>query len=325
MKNILVTGGAGFIGSNFIHYALAQDPDIVIVNYDALTYAANLHNLFELPDGGARHHFEHANICDKDYLALVIDKYHIDTIVHFAAESHVDNSIEAPRVCVDTNVMGTLTLLEAARAHDLRFHQVSTDEVYGSLGPSEAPWTEDSPYRPHSPYSASKAAADHLVRAYGRTYGLQYTITHSTNNYGPRQHREKLIPMTIWNALEGNPIPIYGDGHQIRDWLHVEDHCAAIWKVLQEGEIGESYHVGAGGQPDNLTVVGWICALLAFEYPCNTSYADLMTHVTDRPGHDTRYELDTTKIKGLGWKPEVGLGEGLLQTTRWYLKKWGKV
>ena len=319
MNNLLVTGGAGFIGSNFIHYMLKKDPDVSIVNLDALTYAGNIDNLNNLPDQ-SRHTFVHGDICDTKEVHGIMQGYHVDTIVHFAAETHVDRSIHDPEVFLRTNVMGTYTLLEQARRYGARFHHVSTDEVYGALRPQEASWTEESPYAPHSPYSASKAASDHLVRAYGHTYGIEYTITNCSNNYGPRQHPEKLIPLTITNALKGKEIPVYGDGLQIRDWVYVEDHCKAIWLVLKGGVIGETYNIGGDNQPTNITIVRTICSILDGLIPRKGSYKDLICCVEDRLGHDRRYAVDSTKIqKELGWRPTKALDSGLEETVKWYM------
>jgi len=311
VNNILVTGGAGFIGSNFIHYVLGRDPDIQIVNLDAMTYAGNMDNLEGLPPD--RLWNVHGNICDAAVLDMVLRTCFIDTIVHFAAETHVDRSIDAPNVFMQTNVMGTFNLLELARKHNIRFHHVSTDEVYGSLSPGEDPWTEASPYAPNSPYSASKAASDHLVRSYGHTYGLEYTITNCTNNYGPRQHPEKLIPLAITNTLAGKPTPVYGDGQQIRDWVHVEDHCEAIWQVLAKGKMGETYNIGGDNQPTNLHIV---CAIHRALGKGSIEY------VEDRLGHDCRYAIDSTKIyEELGWEPKKPLWVGLKETVEWYKER----
>ncbi|NWF64868.1 MAG: dTDP-glucose 4,6-dehydratase [Chloroflexi bacterium] len=331
MKNVLVTGGAGFIGSNFIHYLLQTESDIKVVNYDALTYAGNLDSLADVADD-PRYHFIHGNICDEAQVNSALKERQIDTIVHFAAESHVDRSILGPRQFIETNVLGTFTMLEAARAYwikekgqlldRVRFHHVSTDEVFGSLKPGEPAWTEQTPYAPNSPYAASKASSDHLVRAYGHTYGLPYTITNCSNNYGPYQFPEKLIPVIILNALEGKPLPVYGDGQQIRDWLHVEDHCEAIHLVLKKGENGSTYNIGGENQPANLTIVETICDILDEIQP-NAAYVPhrrLIQFVTDRPGHDRRYDMDTHKISAeLGWRPRHTLKQGLLDTVQWYL------
>lgn len=331
MKNVLVTGGAGFIGSNFIRYLLRTETDIRILNFDALTYAGNRDNLADLEED-LRYRFVQGNICDAAQVDSVIREYQIDTIVHFAAESHVDRSILGPRQFIETNVMGTFTLLDAARNYwlkenvlpldSVRFHHVSTDEVFGSLKPGEPAWTEETPYAPNSPYAASKAASDHLVRSYGHTYGLPYTITNCSNNYGPYQFPEKLIPLIILNAMEGKPLPVYGDGGQIRDWLHVEDHCEAIHLVLTKGETGSTYNIGGENQPANLSIVDTICDILD-EIDSNLAHKPhrkLIQFVKDRPGHDRRYDMDTRKIRAeLGWSPRHTLDQGLLDTVRWYL------
>jgi dTDP-glucose 4,6-dehydratase len=331
MHNVLVTGGAGFIGSNFVRYLLEKEPGVHVYNLDALTYAGSLENLRDLPNP-ERHTFVQGDICDTQLVINLLRDRAVDTVVHFAAESHVDRSIVGPSAFVQTNVVGTFSLLEAVRQvwlverplplAELRFHHISTDEVYGSLQPEETPWTEDAPYAPHSPYAASKAASDHLVRAYGHTYGLPFTITNCSNNYGPHQFPEKLIPLIILNALEGKPLPVYGDGAQVRDWLYVEDHCEAIHQVLTKGEPGETYHVGGENGLSNLELVERICALLD-ERPPGSPYApyrNLIRHVTDRPGHDRRYALDASKIRRtLGWEPRHSLEAGLEETVNWYL------
>lgn len=332
MMNLLVTGGAGFIGSNFIRYVLGREPEVHVVNLDALTYAGNQKNLEHLP-APDRHQFVHGDICDAELVGELMQKHRIDTVVHFAAESHVDRSILGPAPFLQTNVVGTFTLLEAARHvwinaagpgdPSVRFHHVSTDEVYGSLGPQDPPWTERSPYAPNSPYAASKAASDHLVRTYGHTYALPYTITNCSNNYGPFQFPEKLIPLMILNALSGEPLPLYGDGQHIRDWLYVEDHCEAIWLVLTEGTPGKTYHVGAGNQPTNLEVVESLCEILNRLRPdaSNAPHRELIQFVQDRPGHDRRYAMHAGKLRQeLGWKPRHSLQKGLHQTIRWYLE-----
>jgi dTDP-glucose 4,6-dehydratase len=336
MKNVLVTGGAGFIGSNFIRFFQRVEPETQIINLDALTYAGSLENLKDLPDP-QRHVFVHGNICDRKLAADIMKRYRIDTIVHFAAESHVDRSILEPEPFIQTNVVGTYTLLESARefwlenpgldrgsisAENVRFHHISTDEVFGTLEPGEAPWAEQTPYAPRSPYSASKAASDYLVHSYGHTYGLPYTITNCSNNYGPYQFPEKLIPLTILNALEGCQIPVYGDGGQVRDWLYVEDHCEAVRTVLRNGLPGETYHIGGSNQPTNLTIVQMICDILDGLRPDSPykPHRNLITFVTDRPGHDRRYAMDSTKIRReLGWEPHHSLESGLYSTVEWYL------
>ncbi len=329
MKNILVTGGAGFIGSNFVRYLLNTEPGVHIVNLDALTYAGSLENLKDLPDA-ARHTFIKGDICADALVSGLLREHRIDTIIHFAAESHVDRSILGPAPFIQTNIVGTFTLLEAARQVWLaegnapgiqpRFHHVSTDEVYGSLEASDPAFSESTPYDPRSPYSASKASSDHLVRAYFHTYGLPVTLTNCSNNYGPYQFPEKLIPLMILNAVQGRPLPVYGDGRQIRDWLFVEDHCEAIRRVVEAGRLGETYNVGGGNQPYNLDIVNEICAILDELHPASAPHAGLITHVTDRPGHDRRYAMDITKIRAeLGWTPRHDLESGLRETVKWYL------
>jgi dTDP-glucose 4,6-dehydratase len=331
MQSVLVTGGAGFIGSNFVRYLLNAETEVKVVNLDALTYAGSLENLTDLQPQGAseRHTFIKGDIGDRNLLVGLLRDHQIDTVVHFAAETHVDRSILDPVAFFQTNVIGTLTLLEAVRTvwltgnllpHDrIRFHHVSTDEVYGSLAPRENAWTETAPYAPNSPYSASKAASDHLVRAYGHTYGLPYTLSNCSNNYGPRQFPEKLIPLMIMNALSGKALPVYGDGQQIRDWLFVDDHCEAILTILTKGIPGETYNIGGGNQPANLAIVKTICDILDEVQP-DRAHHDLITFVPDRPGHDRRYALNITKIRhDLGWTPHHSLADGLLKTVRWYL------
>jgi dTDP-glucose 4,6-dehydratase len=331
MKNVLVTGGAGFIGSNFVRFLLEIEPAVQVTNLDALTYAGSLENLKDLPDP-QRHTFVQGDINDRERVDNLLREQQIDTIVHFAAESHVDRSILGPEQFVRTNVMGTFTLLEAARqywrvqesllAGEVRFHHVSTDEVFGSLAPGEPAWTEATPYAPNSPYAASKAGSDHLVRAYHHTYGLPVTITNCSNNYGPYQFPEKLIPLILLNALEGKPLPVYGDGQQVRDWLYVGDHCEAIWRVLRQGKSGETYNIGGGNQPANLTVIRMICEIMDECRPDSpfTPHEQLIRFVADRPGHDRRYDMDFTKIQAaLGWQPQQSLESGLLETVKWYL------
>ncbi len=331
MQSVLVTGGAGFIGSNFVRYLLEQDAQVRIVNLDALTYAGSLENLTGLQPQGAseRHTFIKGDIRDQDLLENLLRAHQVDTIVHFAAETHVDRSILDPAAFVQANVVGTQTLLDAARkvwlgvnasSHaQVRFHHVSTDEVYGSLAPGESAWPETASYSPNSPYAASKAASDHLVRAYGHTYGLPYTLSNCSNNYGPHQFPEKLIPLMVLNALSGKPLPVYGDGGQIRDWLFVDDHCEAIRLILTRGLPGETYNIGGGNQPANLTIVKTVCDILDELRP-GRPHHELITFVPDRPGHDRRYALDITKIQSdLGWSPRHSLSEGLLETVHWYL------
>jgi dTDP-glucose 4,6-dehydratase len=331
MKNILVTGGAGFIGSNFVRYLLQAEPEVRVINLDLLSYAGSQENLKDLafPE---RHTFVRGDICDRPLVDHLLRLYKIDTVVNFAAETHVDRSIIYPEHFLRTNVIGTFTLLEAARVYwlhdkaipldELRFHHISTDEVFGTLKPSEPAWIEDTCYAPSSPYSTSKAAADHYVRSYGHTYGLPFSITHCTNNYGAYQFPEKLIPLMILNGMDGKPLPIYGDGAQIRDWLYVDDHCEAIWTVLRKGSPGQTYNIAAGSQPTNLEVVHQLCAALDELLPASPSlpHSSLVRFVPDRPGHDRRYALDITKIKTqLGWQPKETLGSGLLKTIQWYL------
>jgi len=337
--NILVTGGAGFIGSNFIRYVLEKTEFTgVIVNYDKLTYAGNLMNLADVDRkfGGKRYTFVRGDINDYEKIRETIERYRINIIVHFAAESHVDRSIFGPKDFVETNIKGTFSLVEAARQlwadrSDVRFHHISTDEVYGSLGDTGY-FFESTPYDPRSPYSASKAASDHLVRSFFHTYRLPITISNCSNNYGPYHFPEKLIPLIILNALEGKPLPIYGDGKNVRDWLYVEDHCEAIWLILMKGRAGETYNVGGECEKQNIEVVRSICDALeelcpardnpVFRNPKSVirNYLDLVTFVADRPGHDRRYAINCDKIKNeLGWKQRYRFEEGLRQTAEWYL------
>jgi len=331
MRNILLTGGAGFIGTNFVRLILAQKPNVHIYNLDALTYAGSLENLHDLPDP-KRHTFIQGDICDRELVDRLLKEHEIDTIVHFAAESHVDRSILGPGQFVQTNIVGTFTLLEAARqawitekrfpVNQVRFHHVSTDEVFGSLSPQDPAFSEATPYSPNSPYSASKASSDHLVRAYLHTYGLPVTVTNCSNNYGPYQFPEKLIPLIILNALEGKRLPVYGDGKQVRDWLYVEDHCEAILAVLERGKVGETYNIGGNNQPYNIEIVDAICAILDELLPASPlqPFENLITYVTDRPGHDRRYAMNIEKIeRELGWRPKESLQTGLEKTVRWYL------
>jgi dTDP-glucose 4,6-dehydratase len=321
---LLVTGGAGFIGSNFVLSTLAGSGE-PIVNLDKLTYAGNLRNLERLRDD-KRHVFVQGDICDRQLIKDLLKKHDPRAIVHFAAESHVDRSISGPAPFVQTNVLGTFSLLEEARAYSekkdgFRFLHVSTDEVYGSLAPRDPAFTEKTPYAPNSPYAASKAAADHLVRAYHHTYGLPALTTNCSNNYGPYQFPEKLIPLVIGNALAGKPLPVYGDGSNVRDWLYVLDHCEAVRLVLERGRIGETYNIGGNCEKSNIDVVKTICALLDEAAPRKGStYADLISFVKDRPGHDRRYAMDTSKIaRELGWHPHESFESGLRKTVRWYL------
>ena len=327
MRNLLVTGGAGFIGSNFVRHVLAADTSINLINLDLLTYAGNKANLEDLPNH-TNHHFIQGDIRDQQIVNSLFSQYEIDTVVHFAAETHVDRSILGPSAFIETNILGTFVLLEAAKSHwdsnydGKRFHHVSTDEVYGSLNPDEPPFSEANPYDPRSPYSASKASSDHLVRAYFHTYGLPITITNCSNNYGPYQYPEKLIPVIIFNCLQGLPIPVYGDGQQIRDWLYVEDHCKAIYQVITQGKNGETYNVGGNNQPTNLELIKHICEILDDRIPNSPYYPheNLITFVNDRPGHDRRYAMDTAQIQTkLGWQPEENLASGLQKTIDWYL------
>ena len=327
---ILVTGGAGFIGSNFVLDWFTQSEELV-VNLDKLTYAGNRQNLQAL-EGDARHLFVRGDIGDASLLAKLFEMHQFRAVINFAAESHVDRSIHAPGEFIQTNMVGTFTLLEAARAHygslqtkakdTFRFLHVSTDEVYGSLRPGEPPFAEDHRYEPNSPYSASKAASDHLVRAYHHTYGLPVLTTNCSNNYGPYHFPEKLIPLCILNALGGKPLPVYGDGQQIRDWLYVIDHCRAIRRVLEGGRIGETYNVGGWNEKANLSVVNLLCELLDKLRPRadGGSYKQQIAFVADRPGHDRRYAIDAGKLaRELGWKPLETFESGLEKTVRWYL------
>jgi len=312
MKRLLVTGGAGFIGSNFVRMVLAEHPGCQVVNLDKLTYAGNLENLEGLLDH-PQHVFVKGDIGDGPHVTGLIEKYAIEAIVNFAAESHVDRSITGPKIFIETNVSGTLTLLMAARDKGIqRFLQVSTDEVYGSLGP-EGAFTERTPLSPNSPYSASKASADLLVAAFGHTFGLPYNVTRCSNNYGPYQFPEKLIPLMINNALNDKPLPVYGDGLQVRDWIYVYDHCTAIWKVLTEASAGEVFNIGGCNEKANLEVVRLILRNLG-------KPETLIAFVTDRPGHDRRYAIDAAKIiTQLGWRPSVSFEQGLARTIDWYL------
>ncbi|HEY9191361.1 MAG TPA: dTDP-glucose 4,6-dehydratase [Methyloversatilis sp.] len=326
---ILVTGGAGFIGSNFVLDWLAATGEPV-VNLDALTYAGNRENLVSL-EGDARHVFVHGDVCDRDLVDRLLTGHRPRAIVHFAAESHVDRSIHGPGEFMRTNVTGTFTLLEAARGYwsglddaakaAFRFHHVSTDEVYGSLGPDDEPFTETHAYEPNSPYSASKAASDHLVRAWHHTYGLPVLTTNCSNNYGPYHFPEKLIPLLIVNALAGKPLPVYGDGRQIRDWLYVKDHCSAIREVLARGRPGETYNIGGWNEKPNIDIVHTVCALLDEMRPDAAGpYSRLITYVKDRPGHDRRYAIDARKVeRELGWRPAETFETGIRKTVRWYL------
>jgi len=345
MKNVLVTGGAGFIGSNFVRYLLEVESQLQVVNLDALTYAGSLENLRDLPRP-ERHTFIQGDICNRDLVRDLLHQHQIDTIVHFAAETHVDRSILGPEPFIQTNVIGTFTLLEAARKYwlvekalpleQVRFHHVSTDEVYGTLNPDDPAFSETTPYAPNSPYAASKASSDHLARSYNHTYQLPLTISNCSNNYGPRQFPEKLIPLIILNALTGKPLPVYGDGQQIRDWLFVTDHCEAIHRILTQGTSGETYNIGGNNQPANLTIVETVCDLLDDPSTLLTlsrrslgraglqssaePHRNLIKFVADRPGHDRRYAMNISKIgRELGWQPRCTLTEGLLATVQWFL------
>ena len=327
IQTLLVTGGCGFIGANFIRYLLEEtDFSGRIVNVDVLTYAGNPLSLVDLEEAlPDRYVFKKGDICDAAFMTDVLDKYNVDAVCHFAAESHVDRSIVEPDAFIQTNIMGTYTLLQLVRERlpqIRRFHHISTDEVFGSLG-EEGFFTETTPYKPNSPYSASKAASDHLVRAYFKTYGVPVTITNCSNNYGPYQFPEKLIPLMILNAWEGKPLPVYGDGMNVRDWLYVRDHCVAIWDVMSRGKSGSTYNVGGRNEMKNLDVVHTICDILDEKIgllPGEQSRRELLTFVKDRPGHDRRYAIDCSKIeKELGWKPEESFETGLAKTIQWYL------
>jgi dTDP-glucose 4,6-dehydratase len=328
--NMLVTGGAGFIGCNFVRYLLASDPDIRIVNLDLLTYAGSLDNLRDLPDP-ARHLFVQGDICDRALVGRLLREQQIDTIAHFAAESHVDRSITGPAAFVQTNLVGTFTLLEAARsawrdekkAELCRFHHISTDEVYGTLQHDDPPFSEITPYAPNSPYSASKAGSDHLVRAYFHTYGLPVVTTNCSNNYGPFQHGEKFIPTVIRSCLLQKPIPVYGDGSNIRDWLYVEDHCRGIDAVIRRGQLGGTYNIGGCNEWANINITRLICQLLDERRPEHAPHDRLITFVTDRPGHDWRYAIAADKMdQELGWKPQETFNTGLAKTVDWYLQRY---
>jgi dTDP-glucose 4,6-dehydratase len=341
-RNVLITGGAGFIGANFVRHWLGRTTQGKVVVLDALTYAGNVENLAGL-EREARFEFVRGDICDENAIRELLERHGIDTLIHFAAESHVDRSILGPDDFIRTNVVGTHALLKAAKelwvdrksapAH--RFHHVSTDEVYGSLAPEDAAFHESTPYAPNSPYSASKAGSDHLVRAYHETYGLDTTVTNCSNNYGPYQFPEKLIPLTLINILRGNPLPVYGDGLQVRDWLHVSDHCEAIVQALRLGVSGEVYNIGGNSETTNIEVVRTLCALadellgkapdLRAAFPASPAAkggraVDLITHVRDRPGHDRRYAINYTKAQlDLGYSPSRDLSRGLRETLEWYL------
>ncbi len=331
-KNMLVTGGAGFIASHFISYYQAHYAETFIVNLDKLTYAGSLNNLKNLRFP-AQHHFVQGDILDSHLVLKLLKDFKIDTVVHFAAETHVDRSINSPEKFIQTNISGTFTLLEACRKYwleeeenlgqnDCRFHHISTDEVYGSLRKDEPAFTEFMPYRPNSPYSASKASSDYLVRAYFNTYGLPISLTNCSNNYGPMQHNEKFIPTIIDSCLQKKPIPVYGDGSNIRDWLYVEDHCSGIDRVIRSGKLGESYNIGGNTELTNLEVIGIICEVLSEIRPINYKYADLLNFTKDRPGHDWRYAINAEKInKELGWQPKETFPSGILKTLHSYADK----
>ena len=333
MKTILVTGGAGFIGANFVPYFLDKHEDYHIVNLDKLTYAGNLENLIEV-ENNDRYTFVQGDICNRELIEYLFKTYDIGGVIHFAAESHVDNSIKDPESFVRTNVFGTFNLLDVAREYwmespfkfkegyeDCRFHHVSTDEVYGTLGETGL-FEETTPYAPNSPYSASKASSDFFVRAYFHTYGMNVITSNCSNNYGPKQHKEKLIPTIIRKALSGQNIPIYGDGKNIRDWLYVLDHCKGIDLAYHRGRLGETYNIGGRNERDNLYIVDKICSILDDKSPSKDgkSYKDLISFVKDRPGHDQRYAIDATKIENeLGWKADEDFESGIIKTVDWYL------
>ena len=334
MKSILVTGCAGFIGSNFVPYFLEKYKDYKIVNLDLLTYAGDLKNLEEIKDH-PNYIFIHGDISDRGLIEDLFYDHDFCGVIHFAAESHVDNSIKNPGVFIETNVTGTYTLIDVAKNYwmekpfvykekyqDCRFHHISTDEVYGTLGETGL-FTETTPYAPNSPYSASKASSDMIVRSYHHTFGLNTVITNCSNNYGPKQHDEKLIPTIIRNALQGNSIPIYGDGKNIRDWLYVLDHCTGIDLAYHDGKAGETYNIGGRNERDNLYIVNKICEILDEKVPTDKSYKELITFVEDRAGHDRRYAIDATKIEDeLGWKADENFETGILKTIEWYLEKY---
>lgn len=345
LKSILVTGGAGFIGSNFLHYLFDQDDFAgTVVNVDSLTYAGNLESLAAIEErygrnsSERRYHFYNVDICDLKAVEKIFVEHQIDTVVHFAAESHVDRSIDGPKDFIYTNIIGTFNLLEIARnqwkdREDVLFHHISTDEVFGSLGDTGY-FFETTPYDPRSPYSASKASSDHLVNAYFHTYGLPMTMSNCSNNYGPYQFPEKLIPLMILNTIDGKPLPVYGDGLNVRDWLYVEDHCSAIYAIIKKGRLGETYNIGGESEKKNIDVVKNICAVIEELYPLSANeyikqnpdaksienYLDLITYVKDRPGHDRRYAINCDKAKTeLAWAPSVSFEDGLRKTVQWYL------
>jgi dTDP-glucose 4,6-dehydratase len=326
MKNMLVTGGCGFIGTNFVRYLLKEsDFKGRIINVDKLTYAGNPENLIDIEENfPGRYIFEKTDICDREDMGRIFDEHEIDTVCHFAAESHVDRSIVRPDAFIMSNIVGTFNLLELARSNQNRlklFHHISTDEVFGSLG-KEGVFTEETSYKPNSPYSASKAASDHLVRAYHKTYGLPVTISNCSNNYGPYQFPEKLLPLIILNGLEGKSLPVYGDGRNVRDWLFVRDHCTAVWEIMKHGQRGETYNIGGNHEMENIGLVQMICDILdGIQKPeANKSRRELITFIKDRPGHDRRYAIDFTKLRQeLGWAPKESLETGIRKTIQWYI------
>ncbi len=334
IQNVLITGAAGFIGSHFVNELLVKNNAVNVYSYDKLTYASNLANLTSVQNH-PRHTFIQADINNGEKVAEILRKHTIDTIVHFAAESHVDNSIATPAIFFETNVMGTVTLLQMAKeywideqkwsAEQCRFHHISTDEVYGSLNQNDLPFTEETPYKPNSPYSASKAASDHAVRAYGKTFSLPVTISNCSNNYGPHQHAEKLVPTVIYHCLESKAIPVYGNGLNYRDWLYVEDHCQAICLILEKGIVGEVYNIGGGYEVNNLTLIKIICHIMDEYYPEKSPHANLIQFVTDRPGHDFRYAIDNKKIRQtLNWQPTTDPMVGLRKTIDFYIAAYNK-
>lgn len=337
MKNILVTGGAGFIGANFVPYFIENNPEYHVVNLDLLTYAGNLENVTEV-ENHPRYTFVQGDICDSNFIKELFQKYQFHDVIHFAAESHVDNSISGPEAFIKTNVLGTFNLLDTARKlwmkgpnqynsgfENTRFHHVSTDEVYGTLGETGL-FEETTPYAPNSPYSASKAGSDMIVRSYFHTYGMNVVTSNCSNNYGPKQHNEKLIPTIIRKAIAGEPIPIYGDGKNVRDWLYVLDHCKGIELAFKKGRSGETYNIGGRNERNNLQIVHTICEILNQKQPKKEGkYQDLIAFVKDRPGHDLRYAIDATKIETeLGWKADENFETGILKTVTWYLEKFKK-
>ena len=335
MKNILVTGGAGFIGANFVPYFIENNPEYHLVNLDLLTYAGNLENVSEV-ENHPRYTFVQGDICDRNFVEELFQKYQFHDVIHFAAESHVDNSISGPEAFIKTNVLGTFNLLDAARKlwmsapnqynvgfENSRFHHVSTDEVYGTLGETGL-FEETTPYAPNSPYSASKAGSDMIVRSYFHTYGMNVVTTNCSNNYGPKQHDEKLIPTIIRKAIQGENIPIYGDGKNVRDWLFVLDHCKGIELAFKKGNAGETYNIGGRNERNNLYIVDKVCSILDEMKPkASGSYKEQITFVKDRPGHDLRYAIDATKIETeLGWKADENFESGIVKTVEWFLKKY---